>query len=224
MQYVSYIRVSTTKQEKSGLGLKAQKEMIKRFIKNDDEIIAEFVEVESGKKKDRPNLNEAIETAKQHGARLIIAKIDRISRNVLFISRLLESNVDFVAVDLPEANRFTIHLMAALAEQEARMISDRTRSALAELKKKGIRLGKPENLSKKAKENGRKAMQDNAFNNKNNQRAGNLIVLLRKENTSYKRIADYLNENGYRTRRDGQFSSGQVQHLFHRYKDFFKIG
>jgi DNA invertase Pin-like site-specific DNA recombinase len=223
MQYVSYIRVSTNKQSRSGLGLDSQKDMIDKFIKKDDKIIAEYVEVESGKRKDRPKLLEAIEIVKQHNAKLLIAKIDRLARNVAFISSLMDSNIEFVAVDLPEANRFTIHLLSALAEQEARLISERTIAALKQVKKKGTRLGKPENLTNEAIEKGRRTMQENAFNDRNNQQAGNLIVLLRKENTSYKRIAEYLNANNYRTRRDGQFSSGQVQKLYKRYKDHFVI-
>lgn len=223
MMYISYIRVSTQRQSRSGLGLEAQTEMIKRFIKNDDEIVGSYVEVESGKRKDRPQLKLAIETAQRYGAKLLIAKIDRLARNVSFVSELMEAGIEFTAVDLPEANRFTIQLMAALAEQEARMISERTKAALAQARKRGVKLGKPENLSVSAKMKGREAMQSNAFNDRHNQRAGHITVLLRKENKSFAKIAKFLNEQGYKTRRNKEFASSQVQSLFHRYKSHFII-
>jgi len=223
MLYISYIRVSTQRQSRSGLGLEAQTEMIKRFIKNDDEIVGSYVEVESGKRKDRPQLKLAIETAQRYGAKLLIAKIDRLARNVSFVSELMEAGIEFTAVDLPEANRFTIQLMAALAEQEARMISERTKAALAQAKKRGVKLGKPENLSGSAIKKGREAMQSNAFNDKHNMRAGHITILMRRENVSFKRIANYLNENGYKTRRGYEFASSQVQGLYHRYKNHFII-
>lgn len=141
--YVAYYRVSTDKQGKSGLGLDAQRQAVADFVAGRGEIVREFTEVESGRKNDRPQLAAALAVCKQRRARLIIAKLDRLARNVHFISGLMESGVDFVAVDMPEANRLTIHILAAVAEHEREMISKRTRDALAAKKARGERLGNP---------------------------------------------------------------------------------
>ncbi|RYF73503.1 MAG: recombinase family protein, partial [Cytophagaceae bacterium] len=118
MKYVPYYRVSTASQGKSGLGLSAQREIVNRFIKPHDQLLPEFVEVESGKRADRPQLDAAIASAKQQGARLLIAKLDRLSRNVSFIFSLRNSEVDFVACDIPDANTLTVGIMAVLAQHE----------------------------------------------------------------------------------------------------------
>ncbi len=140
MKFVSYLRVSTQKQGASGLGLEGQRAAVAAFI-SPDKIAAEYVEIESGKRSDRPQLAAAISHAKRIGARLVIAKLDRLARNVHFVSGLMESGVDFVACDMPEANRLTIHILAAVAEHEARAISDRTKAALAAAKARGVKLG-----------------------------------------------------------------------------------
>lgn len=138
MRIVTYTRVSTRRQGMSGLGLEAQESAIQNYIQeNSSEVIGEFVEVESGKKSNRPELAKAIALAKKTNSRLGVAKLDRLARNVHFISGLLESKVDFVALDFPEATTFTLHIMAALAEQEARLISERTKAALAAAKRRG---------------------------------------------------------------------------------------
>jgi DNA invertase Pin-like site-specific DNA recombinase len=139
---VTYFRVSTQQQGASGLGLDAQREAVRRYLAG-REPIGEFTEVESGKRKDRPQLGAAIELCRKTGATLIIAKLDRLARNVAFLSTLMESGLDFTAVDLPEADRLTIHLLAAVAEHEARLISQRTKAALAQAKLRGKRLGNP---------------------------------------------------------------------------------
>ena len=136
-KYVAYYRVSTQKQGQSGLGLEAQRRTVEQFCR-EGEIISEFTDVESGKNNARPELMKAIAHAKRHGALLVIAKLDRLSRNVYFISSLLESKVHFKACDLPEADHFTVHLFAALAEKERKMISERTRSALESKKSQGF--------------------------------------------------------------------------------------
>lgn len=142
-QYVAYYRVSTDRQGVSGLGLEAQKESIAQFLKNQDAvIIEEYVEIESGKKNNRPYLQEALKRCKKEKATLIIAKLDRLARNVAFISNLMESKVDFLAVDNPHANKLMIHLLAAFAEHEREMISKRTKDALAAAKRRGVVLGK----------------------------------------------------------------------------------
>ncbi|MCB1209519.1 MAG: recombinase family protein [Verrucomicrobiales bacterium] len=141
-KFVAYYRVSTTQQGKSGLGLDAQKEAVKGYLNGGDwELLGEFTEVESGKRKNRPQLNAALAIAKKQKATLIIAKLDRLARNLHFISGLLEAGVDFVAVDNPTANRLTVQILAAVAENEARAISERTKAALASAKARGTKLG-----------------------------------------------------------------------------------
>lgn len=137
--FVAYFRVSTSSQGKSGLGLKSQKQMVDNFVKSNNGIlINEFTEIETGtSKRKRTEIYNAIDFAKQNNATLIIAKIDRLARNVLFISSLMETGVEFVACDLPQATNFTIHLYAALAEMEANLISMRTKNAL-EIKKNKV--------------------------------------------------------------------------------------
>ncbi|MBS1191382.1 MAG: putative phage resolvase/recombinase for integration and excision [Rhodocyclaceae bacterium] len=146
-KFVSYIRVSTARQGASGLGLEAQQEAVRRFLNSGNwELVAEFQEVETGKGADalakRPQLKAALDACRQHGATLIIAKLDRLARNVHFVSGLMESKVRFVACDMPEANELTIHIMAAFAEHEAKRISQRTKDALAVAKSRGVVLGK----------------------------------------------------------------------------------
>lgn len=141
-KYVGYIRVSTKKQDKSGLGKDAQKEAIYSFIKsNSGKLISEFEETESGAKKHRPELMKAIDLANDEGAIIVIAKLDRLARNVHFISMLQEEGVKFLACDLPDANELTINLMAAMAQNERKMIRDRTLAALKQAKKRGTKLG-----------------------------------------------------------------------------------
>jgi DNA invertase Pin-like site-specific DNA recombinase len=140
LHYVAYYRVSTARQGKSGLGLDAQRQAVLAHLR-DAKPIHEFVEVESGRRADRPRLKEALTACRLHKATLIIAKLDRLARNVAFVSNLLDSGVDFVAVDFPQANRLTIYILAAVAENEARMISDRTRLALQGAKARGTVLG-----------------------------------------------------------------------------------
>ena len=132
--FVTYLRVSTERQGQSGLGLEAQRAAVAAHVLGRGEVVAEFVEVESGKRSDRPELARALVEAKRAGAVLLIAKLDRLARNVAFIANLLESGVEVTAADMPEANRFLLHIMAAVAEQEGRAISERTRSALAAAK------------------------------------------------------------------------------------------
>jgi DNA invertase Pin-like site-specific DNA recombinase len=143
-RFVSYYRVSTAQQGASGLGLEAQREAVSRHVAGaQGVIVAEFQEVESGKKNDRPEIAAALAACRLRHATLIIAKLDRLARNVHFISSLMESGVDFVACDNPHATRLTIHILAAVAEHEREMISARTIAALAAAKARGVRLGNP---------------------------------------------------------------------------------
>ncbi|MEI7606418.1 MAG: recombinase family protein [Rhodospirillaceae bacterium] len=153
--FVVYLRVSTQEQGRSGLGIEAQREAVQRYLNGGDwQVVAEFVEVESGKRNDRPQLAKALATCRRMKATLIIAKLDRLARNVAFIANLMDAGVDFIAVDNPTATRFTLHILAAVAEHEAAMISTRTKAALAAAKSRGVLLGKPENLTATAREHG----------------------------------------------------------------------
>jgi DNA invertase Pin-like site-specific DNA recombinase len=152
MKIVTYTRVSTKRQGQSGLGLEAQEAAIQNYIQEQSaDVVGGFVEIESGKKSNRVELAKAIALAKKTKSKLVVAKLDRLARNLHFISGLLQSKVDFVALDFPEANTFTIQIMAALAEQEARLISERTKAALAAAKRRGVILG----------EHGRKLADEN---------------------------------------------------------------
>jgi len=151
---------------------------------------------------------------KKYNAKLILSKLDRLSRSVSFIAQLMESEVEFIICDLPQATRFTIHIFSALAEQEARFISERTKSALAELKKKGVKLGNPQNLSADARFKGLEARREKAKMNDNNRKASILIVNLRQQGLSYDRIAKKLNEYGYKTSQGYSFSRTQAQRLY----------
>jgi DNA invertase Pin-like site-specific DNA recombinase len=142
-QFVAYYRVSTDRQGRSGLGLEAQREAVLRHMAGQaSDLRAEFTEIESGKRSDRPQLAAAIAAAKKAKATLIIAKLDRLARNVHFISGLMESKVDFVAADNPHANRLMVHMLAAFAEHEREQISQRTMAALQAAKARGVRLGR----------------------------------------------------------------------------------
>jgi DNA invertase Pin-like site-specific DNA recombinase len=146
-KFVAYYRVSTVRQGHSGLGLDAQRDAVTRFLNGGNhELVAEFKETETGKGshalEKRPQLKAAMDACKAHSATLVIAKLDRLSRNVRFIAELMESRVRFVACDMPEANELTLHVMAAFAEHEAKRISERTKEALAQAKKRGVKLGR----------------------------------------------------------------------------------
>lgn len=141
---VAYYRVSTDSQGRSGLGLDAQREAVACICRQRGwEIIAEFTEVESGKRNDRPQLISALKRSKVTGARLVIAKLDRLSRNVAFLAALQECGARFTAADMPEADEFTVHILAAVAQRERKLISERTKAALAAAKARGTRLGNP---------------------------------------------------------------------------------
>src|SRR3984957_8652452 len=143
-KFVAYYRVSTAKQGASGLGLEAQQDSVRTYLNGGRwKMVDELTEIESGKRNDRPALARALALCRIHKATLIIAKLDRLARNVNFISNLMESGVEFTAVDFPQANRLTVHILAAVAEHEAAMISSRTKAALAAAKARGTRLGNP---------------------------------------------------------------------------------
>ena len=154
-RFISYIRVSTSKQGINGLGMDAQRKAIETFLNCGNwELIAEYAEVESGKKSDRSELKKALEHCKRTKSTLVIAKLDRLSRSVAFLSNLMESGVEFIAVDMPFANKLTVHIMASMAEHEREMISKRTKDALAAAKARGVRLGNPQGLPEDATKKG----------------------------------------------------------------------
>ncbi|MCP3176103.1 recombinase family protein [Desulfuromonas sp. KJ2020] len=154
--YIAYYRVSTDRQGKSGLGLDAQKKQVRDFISNGNgTLTAEYVEVESGKNNDRPELAKAIRQSQLTGNKLVIAKLDRLSRSLHYITSLAESKVDFIVCDLPGCDQFTINLYGALAQRERELISTRTKSALQASKARGKVLGSPQNLTEDAAAKGR---------------------------------------------------------------------
>ena len=164
-------------------------------------MVAEFTEVESGKRKDRPKLVDALAACRVHGAKLIIAKLDRLARNVAFVSALMEAGVEFEAVDFPQANRLTIHILAAVAEHEAKAISERTKAALAAAKRRGVKLGgyrAGARITAKARQAGCAARAENA-DRKAADYAGVIAELRAAGVTSLAGIAAALNERGIPT-------------------------
>ena len=182
------------------------------------------MEVESGKRNDRPELGQAIEHARREGATLIIAKLDRLARSVAFIFALRDSGVKFIACDMPEANTLTIGLLAAMAQHERELISERTKAALAAKKARGFKLGSPQNLTKEATINATEARRRRALEDPSNRRAAELIVLYRDRGLSYAGIANQLNSNGHRTRRGKRFSACTVQRLLKRSRPMEAVG
>ena len=187
--FVAYFRVSTVRQGQSGLGLEAQQAAVQNFLRGDAQLVATFIEIESGKKNERPQLQAAIARARQEGAVLLVAKLDRLARNVAFLATLMESRVRFQAVDLPAADEFTLHVLAAVAQKEAVAISTRTSDALAAKKARGAQLGTPANLTQAAREKSWVAMTYNAQANLQNRQAAQLAILLRATGATLRAIA-----------------------------------
>jgi DNA invertase Pin-like site-specific DNA recombinase len=217
--YVAYLRQSTKKQEISGLGIEAQREIIQKYL-GQEKPIAEFVETESGKRTDRPKLAEALALCRKTKSTLIVAKLDRLSRNVAFTSKLLESDVEIKFCDFPEANRLVLHIIASIAEYEAGLISQRTKQSLKAKKARGIQLGKPENLTNnldRAIENSKRAIKKKAKENPNNMRAIAMLRVLVGKDMSLSEMARRLNNEGFVTSQGKQFSAWQVSVLLNRY-------
>ena len=220
IQYVAYLRVSTQKQGYSGLGLEAQREIIQNFL-YDKNPIAEFLEVESGRKTDkgRPKLKEALEICRKTGARLIVAKLDRLARNVSFLSQLLESDVDIVFCDFPQANKMVLHILAAISQYEAELTATRTKQALAAKKARGAVLGNPDHLLENLDSAIAKSVETNkrkAEENPNNKRAAAMLKVLAKEGKTLQEMADYLNEQGFTTSKGYKFTRSAVLVLLKR--------
>lgn len=217
-QGVAYYRVSTKRQGASGLGLEAQQHAVRDLVARESiEVLASFTEIESGTRKaDRPQLREAIALCRESKAVLLIAKLDRLARNVHFLSGLMESGVEFKACDMPVADNFTVHILAAVAEKEAKLISERTKAALVSARARGVRLGSPDGFAPGVQQSGPMARREQA------KAAYQGIVLdhlctLRDGGMSYRKIADRLNTNGVRTRSGKLWSAMQVKRVFEKY-------
>lgn len=213
-RFVAYYRVSTDRQGRSGLGLEAQQSAVRSYLNGGEwELIGEFTEIESGKHADRPELVKALEVCRRQKARLVIAKLDRLSRNLAFIATLMDSGVEFLAVDNPHANKLTVHILAAVAQHEREMISERTRSALQAAKARGKRLGNPN--VREAGILGNVVIQDIA-----RKFAANVLPLIREIQAagaeSNAAIAKKLNERRVATARGGAWTHVQVRAVLGR--------
>lgn len=229
-KYISYIRVSTKEQEYSSLGIEAQKSIVRAFTKGDT-IIKEFVEVESGRNPNRPLLNKAIAEAKKEGATLVIARLDRLARNTVFVMNLIDANIDFVCCDMPSANRMTLGIFALLAEEEARSISFRTKAALNEIKEKIARgeehvsksgnkvtkLGGTQAPTQEARDKAYEVSRKKAKENPDNIKAVAFIRNLVESGNNFQEITVKLNEAGFTTSRGGKFYPAQTTRLYERY-------
>ena len=177
-KWISYLRVSTDRQGKSGLGIEAQRNSVAEYLNGGNwKLVKEFVEIESGKRTDRPMLEDAVKACRAYGAKLVIAKLDRLSRDAHFLLGLEKAGVDFVAADMPNANRLTVGIMAMVAEEERRMISKRTKDALAAAKRRGTKLGGDRGVvpSKRALKLAAQSLQARATS-----RAGDIAPIIRE--------------------------------------------
>lgn len=220
-RFVTYLRVSTARQGESGLGVEAQRDAVTQFVNRAGPgavVLAEYVEIESGKDADRPKLQAAIEHAQLAGARLVIAKLDRLSRNVHFLSGLKDAGVDFVAADMPDANKLTVHILAAVAEHEREMISERTKGALREAKRRGAKLGNPNGAAHLRGRGNAEAVA--AIIGKADAKAEQLRKTLERIEaegvTSARAIAAALNERGILSPRGKSWSATSVQRVRQR--------
>lgn len=212
-RYIAYYRVSTDRQGQSGLGLEAQQASVLACIGKDAELIAPpFIEIESGKRhKNRPQLLAAISACKSMNATLVVARIDRLARNVAFVSALMESGVTFIAADMSTANNFTIHIIAACAEHEGNLISKRTKAALQAAKARGVKLGNP-NIHL-AREKSRAAPKNHPLPSLS---VMELIKAKRLAKFSYEAVADYLNGLGIKTVRNSEWHAATVRRVLLR--------
>ena len=203
-RYVAYLRVSTTRQGRSGLGVASQRSLIERFVASTDQVIAEFVEVQSGKNDAREQLWRAIAHAKKHDAKILIAKLDRFSRKVSFITGIMEQGIGLVVAEMPHATDFQLHIFAALAQEERRLISQRTHLALQEAKRRGVKLGQNAKVLSARNHTGAidyaKGLEP-------------LIRPLLDEGQSLCQIARQLNESGVPSARGGRFFPETVKNI-----------
>jgi DNA invertase Pin-like site-specific DNA recombinase len=216
--FVAYYRVSTDRQGESGLGLDAQRKAVTDYLDGGSwKLLAELTEIESGKHADRPQLAVALAACKKHKARLVIAKLDRLSRNLAFIATLMDSGVEFVAVDNPHANKLTVHILAAVAQHEREMISQRTKDALQAAKARGTQLGNPR-LAKAlplAVEANKEAAE---------RFAANVVPIIKQIQASgvrgFRGVARALTARGVKTARGGQWTARAVINVLERDRPF----
>jgi len=213
-RFVAYYRVSTDRQGKSGLGLEAQQKAVMDYLNGGAwELVAEFTEIESGKHSDRPELAKALEVCRRHKAKLVIAKLDRLSRNLAFVATLMEAGVEFIAVDNPHANKLTVHILAAVAQHEREMISERTRAALQAAKARGKRLGNPRLAEAQVLGNAVHMQKACQF-------AANVLPVIREIQEhgaiSHNAIAAKLNGRNVRTARGAKWTHVQVKNALAR--------
>ena len=212
-KFVAYFRVSTGKQGKSGLGLDAQRSAVNAYI-GCNELIAEFTEIETGRNNDRPELKQAIAIARKTKSTLIIAKLDRLSRNLAFIANLLDGNIDFIVADMPTANKMVLQMMAVVAEFEAKQISDRTKSALQAAKARGTILGNRTNWAE-AQALGHQSNKKQAF-----EHDAKILPIIKElaqnDASSLHRIADGLNQRNILSRRNGTWNGTTVRAIIRR--------
>jgi DNA invertase Pin-like site-specific DNA recombinase len=216
-KWVSYLRVSTDKQGASGLGLEAQRKAVADYLNGGKWTLAhEFIEVESGKRSDRPQLASALAACKKLRAKLVVAKLDRLARNVAFTAKLMESGVEFIAADMPFANKLTIDILAAVAEHEREAISERTKAALAAAKARGTKLGTPDPAG--AVKRMRAAHMANAA-----RFAANVLPIIHEVqaagHTSCNAIAGQLNTRKVATANGGRWTHVQVRQILDRAAD-----
>jgi len=211
---VVYYRVSTDKQGESKLGLEAQKNSVEGFCRSRGmEITMEFTDVESGKVSTRKGLGEAIAETKRIDGVLVIAKLDRLSRNFMFIMALKESGVEFVACDMPDANTLTIGIMALMAQQERELISERTSAAIQAKLRRGEKWGNPQCLTQDGRKKGWESIRQKRLENENNRRAAELVETLAQQKLTLQEIAERLNRSGFRTSKGCQFQPTTVMRL-----------
>ena len=220
-KFVAYLRVSTHKQGYSGLGIEAQREIIQNYL-CDRKPIFEYIEVESGRKTDkgRPKLKEALSQCRTYGAKLIVAKLDRLARNVSFLSTLLDSDVEIVFCDFPQANKMVLNILASISQYEAELVFIRTKQALAAKKARGCKLGNPEHLMDKhetAIANSNKTNRKKAEDNLNNKRAVAMLKILVEKGLTLSEMTETLNREGFVTSKGHAFRPSQVYVLINRY-------
>lgn len=224
-KFIAYFRVSTARQGESGLGLEAQASSVRDYVRNQGTLVAEYTECESGKRTDRPELSKALAHARRIGATLVIAKLDRLARNVHFLSTLMETGIDFLAVDNPNANRLTIQILAAVAEDELARISTRTKAALQAYKARGGKLGAQDprcrrlspDDARKGQQRGSRKTAENA--SKAYRDLEPVMAELRKNGKTFRQIADELNSSGHTTRNHRPWSATQVLRVLRRTQD-----
>jgi DNA invertase Pin-like site-specific DNA recombinase len=226
MKYVAYYRVSTVKQGKSGLGLDAQRKMVTDFVAiNGGEIVKEYTEIESGKCADRPELTKAMKHASLVAGKLLVGKLDRLSRDLHFILSLQKSNIDFQVCDLPGCDSFTIHIYGALAQREREMIASRTKAGLAAAKARGVKLGtnnlKPE-LIHAASAKGVQIRRQNA--DEFASRVTPVIEAMLAQGRSLRAVAGELDRLGVQTARGGLWTATAVKNAIGRFNQIEHVG